>query len=233
MKTKYSLILPCFNEYGNLKLLLPELLKVFKGKKHEFIIVDDNSEDQTAHRLKKLFKNQKQIKYIIRKKNRSLGLSIKDGILKSKGNTIIVMDTDFNHRPKDLKVMLSNFTKKNYNMVCGSRFLKGGGSTSIFRYICSYVFNIFVNFATKGNITDNLSGFFIIEKKFLKINLKKIFYGYGDFYIRLLFFMQKKGISIKEVPVKYDVRKYGVSKSKLVKMFISYFIETIKVTIRY
>ena len=118
-------------------------------------------------------------------------------------------------------------------MVCGSRFLKGGGSTSTFRYICSYVFNIFVNFITRGNITDNLSGFFIIEKKFLKINLKKIFYGYGDFYIRLLFFMQKKGISIKEVPVKYDVRKYGVSKSKLVKMFISYFIETIKVSIRY
>ena len=94
------------------------------------------------------------------------------------------------------------------------------------------MFNVFINLITRGSITDNLSGFFIIEKKIIIKNLKKIFYGYGDFYIRLLFFVQKKNITIKEIPVRYDERKYGVSKSKLFSMLLSYSLETIKVVIK-
>ena len=52
--------------------------------------------------------------------------------------------------------------------------------------------------------------------------LDKIFYGYGDFYIRLLFYMQKKNLKIRETPVRYGARKFGQSKSKFVKMLFSY-----------
>ena len=169
----------------------------------------------------------------MRKKNRSLGLSIKEGIRKSTGNTIIVMDTDFNHRPQDLKKMMHAFESKNYEMICGSRFLKGGSSNTFFRHVCSLVFNFYVNIITGGNLTDNLSGFFIIKKMRLKGDIDKIFYGYGDFYIRLLYLVQKKNISILDFPVKYDLRKFGQSKSKLVKMLASYTIETIKLKIKY
>ena len=65
MKTKYSLILPCYNEYGNLKLLLPKILKSFTSTNYQIIIVDDNSEDNTLLRLKRDFKRQKTIKYIL------------------------------------------------------------------------------------------------------------------------------------------------------------------------
>ena len=77
MKTKYSLVLPSYNEYGNLKLLLPEIFKSFFKRNYQIIIVDDNSIDQTIKKLKKEFKRRKQIKYILRKKNISLGLYIK------------------------------------------------------------------------------------------------------------------------------------------------------------
>ena len=43
---------------------------------------------------------------------------------------------------------------------------------------------------------------------------------------------QKKNITIKEIPVRYDERKYGVSKSKLFSMLLSYSLETIKVVIK-
>lgn len=233
MQNKFSLILPCYNEFKNLKILIPQLIKILKNKKYEMIIVDDNSADLTIPKLKKIFKNNKNIKYLLRKKNRSLGLSIKDGIKKSLGNIIIVMDTDFNHRPQDLKKMIFIFEKNNYDMICGSRFLKGGSSNTFFRHVFSLIFNLFVNIVTGGKLTDNLSGFFIIKKIFLLKKINKIFYGYGDFYIRLLFFVQKKKISICDFPVKYDLRKYGQSKSKLIRMFISYSIETIKLKIKY
>ncbi len=228
MKTKYSLILPCYNEYGNLKLLLPKILKCFKTLNYQIIIVDDNSKDNTLEKLKKDFKNQKKIKYILRKKNRGLAASIKDGIVISKGKNIIVMDSDFNHRPEDLKTMIKFFEKKKLDMLCGSRFLKNGSSNTFFRHICSLIFNKFINFLTNGKLSDNLSGFFIIKKKFLKKEINKIFYGYGEFYIRLLFYMQNKQIKIDEIPVKYGLRKYGQSKSRLIRMLILYTIETIK-----
>ena len=143
------------------------------------------------------------------------------------------MDTDFNHRPQDLKSMIKIYEKGHYDMICGSRFLKGGSSNTFFRHFCSLIFNFFVNFITGGKLSDNLSGFFIINKSILKKDLDKIFYGYGDFYIRLLYFVQKQNISICDFPVKYDLRKYGHSKSRLVKMLISYTIETIKIKMKY
>ena len=233
MKTKYSLVLPCLNEFDNLKILIPQIMRVINKFRYEIVLVDDNSEDQTIPKLRKILKKKVKIKYILRKNRRSLGLSVKEGIKNSKGDVIIVMDTDFNHRPQDLKKMINIFKKKNFDMVCGSRFLKGGSSNTFFRHFCSLVFNIFVNLVTGGKLSDNLSGFFIIKKKFLRKNLSKIFYGYGDFYIRLLYFIQKQNISIFDFPIKYDLRKYGESKSKLVKMLISYSIETIKLKVKY
>ena len=228
MKKKYSLILPCYNEYKNLRLLIPLIFKCFSKSNYQIIIVDDNSEDLTIKKLKSKFRSNKNIKYILRKKNPSLGLSIKEGIKKSDGNVIIVMDTDFNHRPKDLKKMITLYDLNDYDLICGSRFLKGGFSTTYFRHYCSKIFNFYVNFITRGKISDNMSGFFIIKKSFLNNMLDKIFYGYGDFYIRLLFYMQKKNLRIRETPVRYAPRKFGQSKTKFVKILFLYSFEATK-----
>ena len=209
-------------------MLIPEILNIFKKKNFEILIVDDNSSDQTATRLKYYFGKNSKIKYILRKKNRSLGLSIKDGFIASKGKAVVVMDTDFNHKPADLRKMLHLYETNSFDMICGSRFLKGGFSSTTFRHFTSLIFNHFINFIIKGKQTDNLSGFFIIKRNLISKILNKIFYGYGDYYIRLLFYLQKSKISIKEIPVKYGVRKYGVSKSRLVKMFLLYTAETLK-----
>ena len=68
-------------------------------------------------------------------------------------------------------------------MLCGSRFLKDGSSNTFFRHICSLIFNKFINLLTKGKLSDNLSGFFIIKKKFLKMILIKSFMAMGSFIL--------------------------------------------------
>lgn len=226
-KKNYSLILPSYNEYGNLILLIPKILK-FYNKKNEIIVIDDNSNDNTYIKLKRKYRKNKNIKIVLRKKLKSLALSIKDGIILAKKNNIIVMDSDFNHRPEDLKKMILLFEKSNADIVCGSRFLRGGSSNNFFRHLSSLLFNFYINFVTGGKITDNLSGFFIIKKNLLSKKLMRSFYGYGEYYIRLLYYLQKTKIKILEFPVKYDLRRYGVSKSRLLKMFILYSIETLK-----
>ena len=56
MQIKYSIVLPCYNEFKNLRLLIPQLLKILKKKKYEIICVDDNSKDHTVPKLKKFLK---------------------------------------------------------------------------------------------------------------------------------------------------------------------------------
>ena len=231
MKKKYSLILPCYNEFENLKLLIPKVIRFLPKSNYEIIVVDDNSEDQTIKRLKLIFKSKKNIRYILRKKNPSLGLSIKEGVINSTGNNIIVMDTDFNHTPKDLGQMIKKFETNKYDLVCGSRFMKGGYSSTFFRHYSSKLFNYYINLITRGKVSDNLSGLFIIKKHLLSGLINNIFFGYGDFYIRLLYFMQKKKITIVEIPTKYAPRKFGVSKSKLINMIFTYSIAATKLVI--
>lgn len=66
-----SVIIPILNESENIKLLVPEIfknIKYLKIFKYEIILVDDNSEDSIKSVVKKLKKNNKVLRLIIRKK---------------------------------------------------------------------------------------------------------------------------------------------------------------------
>ena len=86
----------------------------------------------------------------------------------------------------------------------------------------------FLSFPT----TDNMSGFFAINKNVLEIlPLKKIFQGYGEYHLRLVFYAKKHGLNIAEIPVYYTNRAYGKSKSRLGKMFYTYMIVALKLSL--
>ena len=87
--------------------------------------------------------------------------------------------------------------------------------SKLYSYILSKIISV--------NLTELLSGFFLIDKSiFLKLKQKdKIFCGYGDYYVRLLISVSNMREKIKEVPVKYGKRKFGQSKSKFISMAFS------------
>lgn len=224
-----SIILPSLNELENLKLLIPIIVKLCKKYKYEILIIDDDSPDGTFDYLKKKYNSNKNIRVFKRKNNHGLAYSILKGIKLSKKSNLLVMDCDFNHRPQDIKKLLRVFKKKRSQIISGSRFVSGGGSENKFRHFVSLIVNKLINFILNIKLNDHLSGFFLLSKNYLgELDLNKIFYGYGDYYIRLLFYLKKKGYSITEVPVMYGVRKNGYSKSKFIKMFINYLWSTLK-----
>lgn len=108
------------------------------------------------------------------------------------------MDTDLTHDPAMLPKMIKLSEK--YDLIICSRYCDKGGMDSFpFHYFCSYIFNIFITFFLQTGVKDNLGGYFLIKKKNIKrlIN-KKIFYGYGDYFIRLIFFLKKKKLKLKK-----------------------------------
>ena len=81
----------------------------------------------------------------------------------------------------------------------------------------------------KTDINDNLGGYFLIKRELLnKLSFDKIFYGYGEYFFRLLFFSRQKRARILEIPAIYKQRIYGKSKSNFVVMLFKYFFAAVK-----
>ncbi len=189
--------------------------------------MDDNSPDGTANEIRENFSSRKEVLLILRKTERGLATAIAAGIDQSRADIVIIMDTDFNHHPKDLPRLLEKLSEA--DMVIGSRYIAGGGmKTSQIRYWGSWVFNIFIRAVLGSPIKDNLSGFLVLKKEVIsRLKNHSIFYGYGDYCIRLIHHARKAGFILQEVPVVYEFRLGGESKTH----FIKYLKDYIKATL--
>ncbi|MFH2062053.1 MAG: polyprenol monophosphomannose synthase [Candidatus Beckwithbacteria bacterium] len=231
-----SIILPTYNEAGNIDKLIKTLIDQLKfmGLSLKIIVVDDNSPDGTADKVSQLIDQKLPVKLFIRKNQRGLATAILHGITHSTGKIIVIMDTDFNHQPKDVPRLLKPIINNEADLVIGSRYIKGGGmhltEAGTFQFLASKYGNLLVNKALlQLPINESLSGFLAFKRSIFKgLDLKKIFTGYGEYCISLLYNVYKKGFRINEVSVVYGKRQYGQSKSKLLLMTIDYFKTAIK-----
>ena len=224
-----SVVVPCLNEKDCIITLLQEIhAQLTPIYSHEIIVVDDNSSDGTFDIIKK--ENLPYVKAFLRQENPpSLGGSIKFGIEQAKGETVIIMDSDFNHHPKYIPMLIDSL--KHFDCVTVSRFVYGSSMGNKFRHIASWLFNMFLRITTRTMITDCLFGFCAIRRDILlQMPLKKIFYGYGDYYIRLMYFLQKNKVTILQVPGIHSPRLAGTPNRSLLKTFFRYLKAVIKIS---
>ena len=135
-----SIIIPVYNEKKNLNILIPKIYKTIKIKKFEILVIDDNSNDGTRQLFNKMLPLFKNLKYILRKNiPRDLSQSCVLGFKKSKYNNILVMDGDLQHKPNEINILYSAFSKNDYDMIVGSRnlFNKKNKGLKFYRLILS------------------------------------------------------------------------------------------------
>lgn len=223
-----SVILPTYNEKEAIVSHANHVSAVLTkaGYKHEVIVVDDDSPDGTAVVARKASQKNKNIKVTVRKNNHGLGLSIGEGIRLAKGTIIIGMDSDGNHDPRDLPRMLKALTEPT-KLVVASRFARNGGMAG-WRMIPTFLFNAM--FRLWGlPIWDNTSGYYAVSKKdLISLGVERIYYGYGDYHLRLLWYAKENNWIIKEIPTTYQARIGGETKSKLSKMAVDYTREVMR-----
>ncbi len=189
--------------------------------KGEIIVVDDDSPDGTAELVQPRKVSPCKVKVIIRKKDRGLAKSILEGIRRSSGEIVVVMDTDFNHDPKEIPKLVAELNRS--DLVIGSRYIKGGGMENKLRYWLSFLFNIYVRVILGVSIRDNLSGYFAARRAVLQgLPLEEIFNGFGEYFMRLVYYTHRKNYKILESPVFYKNRRCGESKSRFFRMFLRY-----------
>lgn len=220
--------MPCYNERNNIGPLVARLLEVLSDQQCEILVVDDNSPDGTADVVRTEFANDDRVRLIVRLKNRGLANSIRAGIEASRGGIVIVMDTDFNHNPDDVPTMYH--IARSVDIVVGSRFIFGGGMPNRWRYYASYLYNIMMRLTLGTRIDDNLSGFFAASKPALmQLDFDKIFFGYGDYFFRLLLKSQERGFRHVQLPVLYQARHSGDAKTRVGGIFLQYTGEVLRI----
>lgn len=216
-----SVVIPTYNEVENIVPLIYEIKRRLRNRLYEIIVIDDNSPDGTGKKIQTMFRNDRQVNCYIRFKKPELGRSILLGIQKARGDIIIGMDADFNHDPKLLPRLLHQL--RNADMVIASRFISGGGMVDKFRYYTSYWFNLMLRMLFRFPLKDNTSGYYAIRKRsLLLLHPSRIYFGYGEYHLRLVFFAATYGLRLKEIPVSYPKRSFGKSKSKPFSMIWTY-----------
>ncbi|HEY3323058.1 MAG TPA: glycosyltransferase [Planctomycetota bacterium] len=229
--TRVTVILPTYNERGNIVALIEAIRSALEGHDLEVLVVDDNSPDGTAELVRETFKDRQSVKLVVRTEDKGFAKSIRRGLEDATGDVLVVMDTDFNHQPKYLPFMVESM--KHYDMVMGSRFLYGGLMEPRSRHLLSWVFNVYVRVVTGGQITDNLYGFFAVHRRVMGgVNYDRVFFGYGDYFIRLLYYLQHQKIHILQFPAVNGRRLAGQGNSRFLKVFLKYSWATLGLSFR-
>jgi dolichol-phosphate mannosyltransferase len=216
MNPQVSIILPTYNESQNILNVLKTISEIIpKSIRIQTIVVDDNSPDGTGTIVEEYMKNVKKItdhtiEIIHRKAKDGLGSAILKGIQESKGDTIVVMDSDFSHPPQIILKLIESIKKYQCDIAVASRYINGGKiqGWSLKRKLMSKFATLIAKKGLGIDTKDPMSGFFAFKKNIIQeLNIDAI-----GFKILLEILVKTKGVNIKEVPYTFQDRELGSSK---------------------
>ncbi|NNE31601.1 MAG: polyprenol monophosphomannose synthase [Winogradskyella sp.] len=210
-------IIPTYNEIENIELIVRAVFS--QSKTFHVLVVDDNSPDKTAEKVKVLQKEfSDQLFLLERDKKNGLGSAYIAGFkwcLQQPYDYIFEMDADFSHNPNDLIKLYNACALDGADMSVGSRYVKGITVVNwpMTRILLSYGASRYVRLITRMQVKDSTAGFVCYKRAVLEaIDLNKIkFIGYA-FQIEMKFKAHNKGFKIVEIPVIFKDRTKGKSK---------------------
>ncbi len=215
---KIFVCIPTYNERENISLLIKKIFSLrFPFPVQLFlVVVDDNSPDGTGEVLDKLAKHY-PLKVIHRPKKMGLGSAYQQAFcyaLTQGADAIFEMDADFSHNPNDLPRFLFAWLS-GYDLVLGSRRIPGGAikDWNFWRHFCSSGAMFFSRLVLSLKTKDVTTGFRCFSAPALKKILNYPIKGNGyAFQEEMVFYTEREGFAVKEIPIIFEDRRLGKSK---------------------
>ncbi len=210
---KLSIILPTYNEKGNVFEMYNALMEVIVDIEidYEIIYVDDNSSDGTIELIKKLREKDKRVKYIIMSRRVGDQISLKTGLDYASGDIVVTMDSDLQHPPRYISRMIGEW-EKGYDVVIAKRDKEG--HNSLFKKWSEIFFYKFLNALSDTPIYYRFAGFCLLDKKVVN-ELNK--FKEKDPFLRGM--IPLVGFNISQIHYREDIRKTGTSKYTFLRMY--------------
>jgi dolichol-phosphate mannosyltransferase len=208
-----TIVVPTLNERDNIEPLVGLLDEVLDTVSWEVIFVDDDSPDGTAERIREISRRDRRVRCLQRIGRRGLTTACIEGALAASAPYIAVMDADMQHDEKLLPQMLTMLKSEPVDLVVGTRYAAGGGiggldtaranisafATRLSRIIC------------KAEITDPMSGFFMLRREVLEGALRGLS-GQGFKILLDLLASSPRPLRFRELPYEFRERQRGESK---------------------
>lgn len=204
MRPKLSIIIPVYNEAKKIKKAFARLERFFSRKDYEmeYVFIEDGGDDGTLMILTAIKNANPNVKLLVNERNMGKGLSTRRGIFAAKGDYMLFIDVDMSTPLQ----AFTNFERylKDYDIVIASRWTKESTikrQQPWDRRVLGRVFYMIVNRFFLKDIRDTNCGFKCYKRDVAKdiFSLQGL-NGWG-FDVELLYIAQKKGYTIKEVPV--------------------------------
>jgi dolichol-phosphate mannosyltransferase len=213
-KPSVSVVLPTYNEAGNIVDLIDAITSALKGYELETIVVDDNSPDGTWKLVAEKSKLDPRVRLVHRTTERGLTSAIWAGIRQARHDVVCWMDCDFSHPPETLPNLVARLDD-GYDLVVGSRYVPGGKDArkeSPLRIVLSSIITKLSSLLLVPNFKDYTSGFIAIRREvFDHIQLRG---NYGEYFIDLIFRAHRAGYRFIEIPYENAPRRTGESKTE-------------------
>ena len=199
---RVSIVVPVFNEEGNVAELHREIKEVCVQNQYEYeiIFIDDGSSDKTGDICKTL----KPLKYIRMRRNSGQTAAMDAGIKAAKLDYIVTMDGDRQNDPNDIPGMLNFLIEKDYDVVSGWR--KDRKDTFMKRFV-SRGANLLRYLLVHDGIHDSGCSLKIYRRECFKgVNL------YGEQHRFIPAILKIKGFTVGEYVVHHRPRTSGKTK---------------------
>lgn len=211
-----SVILPTFNEAGNIVPLVHKIIQEVSALSltFEVVIVDDSSPDRTADVARLEFENDERVLVFSRPQKLGLGTAYCFGLARSKGEHILIMDADFSHEPESIRDLLGTMRTRGSDISIGSRYMQGGSiqNWTIARRVVSSVANFLAYRALRVPLSD-LTGSFRVYRREVIEACAPLVKGAGYvFQMEILVRAHRMGYVVHETPIHFKERREGVSK---------------------
>ena len=208
-------VLPTYNEAGNLGRLLGDLREVVPRLR--VLVVDDDSPDGTGQIADDRAARDATVRVLHRRGERGLGTAYLAGFreaLAQGADAVLTMDCDYSHDPRQVPVLVAAL--EGADLVIGSRYVPQGEIVgwSIHRRILSRAANAFVHALFRLPARDCTSGFRVYRRHALEgtpwAQVRSS--GYSFLVESLLWVSRIPGIRVAEVPICFRDRNEGQSK---------------------
>jgi len=212
---RVAVVLPAYNEAGNLAPLIGELVSVLgqwpDGSK--IIVVNDGSRDTTGNELVELQSQYTMLDVVTHPVNRGLAAALKTGIARaceSHADVAVFLDSDLSHRPSDMPPLLGAI-ENGADVALGSRFIPGGGMLGVplWRVLISRAGNALGRLVLGVPFRDLTTGYRAIRREVLE----QVTLGEDGFTIQLESVIRAyaAGYRVVDVPIILGTRRHGQS----------------------
>src|SRR3989344_3623377 len=157
-----SIVIPVYNEKGNIRALYDRIDAALSSRAYELLFINDGSSDGSGEEIEGIFSHNPRVKYIEFSRNFGKEMATSAGIHYAKGDAVILIDADLQHPPEILPEFIKRW-ENGAEMVVGVRaFDKHDGFA---RHLGSRLFYRVMNAIGDTDFVPRSTDFRLIDRK--------------------------------------------------------------------